>query len=119
MAELFQERKYDTSFKILADKEYLYHCIIGEKLSPVYIDRVLSNYQGGGESEKETHRQTNKTEHKRILQMYFPAWKRGLFSAAYQLTLPGVRRFLANDPRVSKLYFGTVRKLYALLPKRK
>ena len=49
--KILKKRKYDTAFKICADREWLIYEVCKEKITPHFLPIVIANYQGGGVSD--------------------------------------------------------------------
>ncbi len=111
-ADIFAEHPYDLSYKILADREMLWYLVCGKNVTPVYLDRVIANYQGAGESASEKHRARNAADQKRLMDTYMPKWEQRKYAILMALTFQKLRVKLSRDPRYSGAYYAVVRKLY-------
>ena len=112
-ADVFQNHPYDLSYPILADREMLWYLVCGKNVSPVYIDTVIANYQGGGESANEKHIQRNRADQKRLMDTYMPKSEQRKYRLMMALTFQKLRVKLSKSPKYSKYYFGAVRWLYS------
>lgn len=111
-ADVFAEHKYDLSYKILADREMLWYLVCGKNISPVYIDTVIANYQGAGESAKAKHTQRNREDQQRLMDTYMSKWEQRKYRLIMALTFQKLRVRLSKSRKFSGIYFGAVRWLY-------
>lgn len=98
-ADIFAEHPYDLSYRILADRELLWYLVCGKGVSPVYIDRVIANYQGAGESASEKHKARNAADQQRLWISICPNGKRGNTALAVALSFQKARGKLSFDPK--------------------
>ena len=117
-AELFREKRYDTSYPILADKELLTYLVCEKKLQPTYIDEIIVNYQAGGACESEKYREKNAADLKRLTNRYYPLGTRIGYKILFRLTFPGLRARLTENPKFSRVYYRFLKWLYQLTGKR-
>ena len=61
-ADVLKQRPYDLSYRILADREMLWYLVCEKKVEPKYLDTVIADYQGGGESADQKHIQRNRAD---------------------------------------------------------
>lgn len=111
-ASLFQERRYDTSFPILGDKEMMTYLVCEKKLEPTYIDEIIVDYQAGGECESEKYRKKNDLDQERLVKRYFSPGKRILYKTIHSLTLPKLRSRLTENPKFSAVYYRFFQIVY-------
>lgn len=111
-ASLFQDRRYDTSFPILGDKEMMTYLVCEKKLQPTYIDEIIVDYQAGGECESEKYRKKNALDQDRLVKRYFPPRKRILYKTIHALTLPKLRSRLTENPKFSAVYYRFFQFVY-------
>ena len=111
-ADIFAEHPYDLSYKILADREMLWYLVCGKNVTPVYLDRVIANYQGAGESASEKHKARNAADQQRLMDTYMPKWEQRKYAILMALTFQKLRVKLSKDPKYSGTYYAVVRKLY-------
>ena len=111
-ADILKQRKYDLTYPILADREMLWHLVCEKKVSPVYIDTVIADYQGGGESANEKHVQRNRADQQRLLDTYMPKSEQLKYRLLMALTFQKLRVSLSESPKYSKYYFRAVQTLY-------
>lgn len=116
-AKLLKERGYDLSYRILADKEMLMYLVCEKKIRPIYVDAVIADYEGGGESSKKKHAEQNARDTKRMLDRYYPKSEQLRYRAMMALTMPKLRHALAHSPRFGKVYYGITKRLYSLRKK--
>lgn len=118
-ADIFKEKTYDTSYKILGDRELLWYLICKKKLDPTYIDEIIVDYKAGGECENEKYKELNRADQKRLVRQYFPLRKRIQYKIMHEITLPGLRAFFAENPKYSATYFNIVKMVYKLIGKKR
>ena len=111
-ADVLKNRPYDLSYPILADRETLWHLVCEEKAEPKYLDTVIADYQGGGESADQKHIQRNWADQQRLLDTYYPKGEQIKYRLMMALTFQKLRVSLSKSPKFSKYYFKTVQALY-------
>ena len=112
-APLLKARGYDLSYRILADREQFLYLVCERHVQPIYVDAVIADYEGGGESSKPEHIQRNAADKRRMLDTYFPKGEQLRYRWAMALTFPRLRRAIAHSPRLGRLYYGLTGHLYA------
>lgn len=112
-ADIFAEHPYDLSYKILADREMLWYLVCGKNVTPVYLDRVIANYQGAGESASEKHKARNAADQQRLMDTYMPKWEQRKYAILMALTFQKLRVKLSKDPKYSGAYYAAIRRVYA------
>ena len=110
--DVLKQRKYDLSYRILADREMLWYLVCEKKVQPVYLDTVIADYKGGGESAKEAHNQRNREDQQRLLDTYFPKSEQLKYKLLMALTFQKLRVALSRSPKFSKYYYRAVQTLY-------
>lgn len=100
---LFADRAYNTEYKVRADYEHFLYCIYKKNAAAVYMDVVISDYEGGGYSENEANKKISAAEHKQITDMYMGsrAYK---YKLILTLTGAGLRTKLAENPKSAGVY---------------
>ena len=111
-ADILKQRKYDLTYPILADREMLWYLVCEKKVSPIYIDTVIADYQGGGESANEKHIERNRADQQRLLDTYMPKSEQLKYQLLMALTFQKLRVALSESPKYSKYYFRAVQTLY-------
>ena len=111
-ADILKQRPYDLSYPILADRETLWHLVCEEKVEPKYLDTVIADYQGGGESASEKYIQRNRADQQRLLDTYYPKGEQVKYKLLMALTFQKLRVALSKSPKYSKYYFKTIQTLY-------
>lgn len=111
-ADVLKARPYDLSYPILADRETLWHLVCEKKAEPVYLDTVIADYQGGGESASEKYIQRNHADQQRLLDAYYPKSEQVKYKLMMALTFQKLRVALSKSPKYSKFYFKTIQTLY-------
>ena len=111
-ADVLKQRPYDLSYRILADREMLWYLVCEKKVEPKYLDTVIADYQGGGESADQKHIQRNRADQQRLLDTYYPKGEQIKYRLMMALTFQKLRVSLSKSPKFSKYYFKTVQALY-------
>ena len=111
-ADVLKKRPYDLSYPILADRETLWHLVCEETVEPVYLDTVIADYQGGGESASEKYIRRNRADQQRLLDTYYPKSEQLKYKLLMALTFQKLRVALSKSPKYSKYYFRTIQTLY-------
>lgn len=111
-ADILKQRPYDLSYRILADREMLWYLVCEKKVEPKYLDTVIADYQGGGESADQKHIQRNRADQQRLLDTYYPKSEQRKYRLMMALTFQKLRVSLSKSPKFSKYYFKTVQAFY-------
>ena len=111
-ADVLKQRPYDLSYRILADREMLWYLVCEKKVEPKYLDTVIADYQGGGESADQKHIQRNRADQQRLLDTYYPKGEQRKYRLMMALTFQKLRVSLSKSPKFSKYYFKTVQAFY-------
>ena len=111
-ADVLKNRPYDLSYPILADRETLWHLVCEKKVEPKYLDTVIADYQGGGESASEKYKERNRADQQRLLDTYYPKSEQLKYKLMMALTFQKLRVALSKSPKYSKYYFKTIQTLY-------
>ena len=111
-ADVLKQRPYDLSYRMLADREMLWYLIYKKKVKPKYLDTVIADYQGGGESADQKHIQRNRADQRRLLDTYYPKSEQLKYKLMMALTFQKLRVVLSKSPKYSKYYFKTIQTLY-------
>lgn len=111
-ADVLREHPYDCSYRIIADRELMWYLVCERGISPRYLDTVIADYKGGGESAKPEHIRRNREDQKRLEERYFPKAERLKYKLLMVLTMQKLRIAWSKSPKLSKSYFGLVRFVY-------
>lgn len=111
-ADVLKQRPYDLSYRILADREMLWYLVCEKKVEPKYLDTVIADYQGGGESADQKHIQRNRADQQRLLDTYYPKSEQLKYRLMMALTFQKLRVRLSKSPKFSKYYYKTIQTLY-------
>ena len=102
-ADLFQERAFDTAYRIRADYEHFLYCYFEKHTDFVYMDYPVCVYEGGGFSESRKNRKSARKEHSLIVKKYIPFNVRFSQKLRLIITLQPLREKMAKSKA-----FGTV-----------
>lgn len=101
---LFEERGYDTKYRVRADYEHFLYCIYERKAQAVYTEVLVADYEGGGFSETKENRKISAKEHGEITKRYLGREKVLRYKAVLLLSLAPLRTRLAENERYAKFY---------------
>ena len=107
----------DTSYKILADREYLMWIVCSKRISPCYLDFLIVNYQADGACENEKYREQNKKDIQRMNETYLSNFEQTKFKILHCLTLPRLRSLISSSPKLGKIYMKSVDMIYRAMSK--
>lgn len=110
--ELFARRGFKTCYKVRADYEHFLWCVYEGKARTVYMPITVALYEGGGFSETRENERVSKQEHTKIIKQYMSPAKALKYRLILFLTLAGVRKKLAKNPKTAEIYNRMKRALY-------
>ena len=113
-ADVLREHPYDCSFRIIADRELLWYLVCEKGIPPRYLNVVIVDYKGGGESAKPEHIQRNQEDQKRLEQRYFPKSERLKYRLLMAMTFQKLRVAWSRHPKYSRYYYRLVNALYSV-----
>lgn len=111
---LFEERGYDTKYRVRADYEHFLYCIYEKKAQAVYTEVLVADYEGGGFSETKENRRISAKEHAEITKRYLGRQKTLRYRAVMLLTLAPLRTRLAENEKYAGAYNKVKTALYRL-----
>ena len=114
---LFDERSFDTAYRVRADYEHFLWCVLQKKAPAECMQLVVADYEGGGYSESAEGLRLSAIEHKKITEQYFSQAERLCFKAYLVVTLQPLRRVLAQNPRTAAVYDRLKNSIYMLMRK--
>lgn len=109
---LFENKRYNSEYRIRADYDHFLHCVYKSKTNPKYMGFPVASYEGGGYSETKENRKRDKEEHKRITKQYMSSLERGKYRLLLLLSLAPLRKAMAESKIFSGFYEGLKRKIY-------
>lgn len=115
---LFEERGYDTKYRVRADYEHFLYCIYERKAQAIYTEVLVADYEGGGFSETKENRRISAQEHGEITRRYLGREKVLRYRAAMMLSLAPLRTKLAENEKYAGAYNSIKTKIYRLLKRR-
>lgn len=110
--ELFQKKQYDSSLKIRADYDHFLWCFYQAGIRAEYLKFVVSDYEGGGISERSENRLTDQKEHEIVIHRYMSEKEILGYKIRMALTLAPLRRWAAENRLLAGLYQGLKKKIY-------
>lgn len=110
--EYFQNKKYDCSYRVCADKELLLDIVVRSQLQTQYIPTVISRYKGSGFCEAEENKEKIVIETRRLTEQFFSKRQCSVFRIMIALTFPKLRKMIINNPRFVKIYKRTIGLMY-------
>jgi len=108
---LFEKRAYLPQYTVRADYEHFLYCIYEERARAFSMPVTVCMYEGGGYSETKENRKKSAMQHKEITTKYLGK-KAVKYRLIMILTLSGVRRKIAENPRLSKFYNAVKSMVY-------
>ena len=114
---LFEERGYDTKYKVRADYEHFLYCIYDRKAEAVYAENLIARYEGGGFSETAENRRCSAREHDEITRHYLGHEKVLRYKAMMLVTLAPLRTKLAENEKYAESYNKVKTAVYKCLRK--
>jgi hypothetical protein len=102
--KLCREKPFNLTYRIRADYDHFLWCYYQAKAKMVYMDSVVSAYEGGGYSESRENRRRDKEEHREITEQYMSPAELAGYRRAMRMTLAPVRSFLAENRLTSGIY---------------
>ncbi len=111
---LFAEKQYDVSLRIRADYDHFLWCYYQGKAEMIYLDLVVSSYEGGGYSESRENRARDQEEHRIITEKYMSRRELVCFRLAMALTLAPLRSRMAGSKVFSGVYHKIKDRLYRM-----
>ena len=109
---LFQEKKYNTEYRIRADYDHFLWCFYRAGAAMRYMDRIVAAYEGGGYSESKENRARDREEHRMITGKYMGKGELMRYRAVMMLTLVPLRRWMAENSVLSGFYHWIKDMLY-------
>lgn len=110
----FAARGFDTRYQVRADYEHFLWCVIRGGVTPVYLDIIIADYEGGGFSETTRGRALSKAEHRSITEAYFTSAELLRFRAYLVLTLQPLREKIAQNKVTAGLYDAVKNLVYGI-----
>lgn len=109
---LFENKKYETEYRIRADYDHFLWCFYQGNARPQYIGLTVSSYEGGGYSESKDNKKRDKQEHRLITEDYMTSAELFKYRTIMLLTLAPLRTFMAENRIFSGVYQGMKRLVY-------
>ncbi|MBO5292275.1 MAG: glycosyltransferase [Lachnospiraceae bacterium] len=109
---LFEERGYDTKYRVRADYEHFLWSFFVKKAETVFLPVTVASYEGGGFSETAENRKVSAEEHREITRRYMSAGQVFQYRMLLLLTLAPLRTKMAQSRRMSGIYNKLKRLLY-------
>lgn len=110
--ELFARRGFETCYKVRADYEHFLWCVYEGRARTIYMPVTVALYEGGGFSETRENERVSKREHAEIIKRYMSPAKALKYRLILFLTLAGVRKRLAKNPKTAQIYNRMKKALY-------
>lgn len=101
---LFEKKQYDLSYRIRADYDHFLWCYYQAGARMIYMDIIVSAYEGGGYSESPENRARDKLEHKQITADYMTRRELMCYQTVMLLTLAPLRTRIAESRSLSGIY---------------
>lgn len=104
-------RGFDQKYKVRGDYEHFLYTYFETDTKFMYLDMIVSSYEGGGFSESKANKTRDKEEYREIVRLYVPTGVRVKNRAELILTLHTVRKYLATNPKTAKGYQKLISRL--------
>lgn len=117
-ARLFEERGYDTRYRVRADYEHFLYCIYERKAKAVYTEVLVADYEGGGFSETKENRKISAREHAEITKYYLGREKVLRYRTVMMLSLAPLRTKLAENEKYAGAYNRVKTGIYRIMKKK-
>lgn len=111
-ARLCREKPYDVRYRIRADYDHFLWCHYRAGARMIYLDCVVSSYEGGGYSENPENRGRDRREHGVITREYMRVGELWKYRAVMWLTLAPLRSFLAENAVTAGIYHRIKGRMY-------
>lgn len=112
-AELCRRKPYELRYRIRADYDHFLWCFYRGGAKFVRMDFAVASYEGGGYSENAENRKRDRQEHKQITSAYMTWTELLKYRAVMALTLAPLRRFLAENRKLSGVYHRLKEAFYS------
>jgi len=103
-AALMKRRNYNTEYRVRADYDHFLGCFFQEKIRPVFMQIIISSYEGGGYSETKENERLSAREHEKIVRKYMTKGQIRKYKLLLALSLAPVRTKIAESKRLSGIY---------------
>lgn len=110
--DLFENKLFETDYRIRADYDHFLHCFYRQGVNPLYAGVTVASYEGGGYSESAENKKRDKLEHELITKEYMTGAELLKYKAVMTATLAPLRRAAAENKVLSGAYQGIKRALY-------
>lgn len=106
---------FETKYRVRADYEQFLWCFfttaLPEKVSFIYGDMIIADYEGGGYSETRENKKISAGEHREIVKKYMPTKKVWQYRMIMWISLAPLRTWIAENPVTSGCY-NKLKKIY-------
>ncbi len=99
---LIYKNPFDLSYKVRADYEQFLRCFYRDKAETVYMPFIISNYEGGGYSDK--NKKISEQERKEIIKHYLTGAQIRKYDFLRVVTMSKVRTVLASNKYTAGCY---------------
>ena len=107
-----KEKMYDCSYRVCADREILLDIVMRSHQKTQYIPTIVARYKGSGFCETEENQKKIEIENRRLREDFFSIRQRVKYQAMINLTLPKLRKMIANNPKLVKSYKQAIGLIY-------
>lgn len=110
--KVFDNKRYNSNYKITADRELLLYVVVGKKYKTNYIPLTIANYKGSGFCEKEENKSCLRKENLNLKKEYFTRQEIFWYSFLIKLTFPRLRSAIINNKKLKRYYKKIVGLIY-------
>ena len=107
-----KEKMYDCGYRVCADREILLDIVMRSHQKTQYIPTIVARYKGSGFCETEENQKKIEIENRQLREDFFSIRQRVKYQAIIYLTLPKLRKKIANNPKLVKSYKQAIGLIY-------
>lgn len=101
---LMRRRAYKPKYRVRGDYEHFLGSYFEDRVRPVYMQIIITSYEGGGFSETEQNEKRSAREHKAITEKYMSKGQIFRFRLMLLLSLAPLRSRIARNKNLSGIY---------------
>lgn len=110
--ELLMAYPFKTKYKVRADYEQFLWCYFKSGAKMLFMDRLITDYEGGGFSETPENRKRSASEHKEIVKQYMSGGQILKYRFVLWITLAPLRTKIAQNEKTAGIYNWVKKLLY-------
>ncbi len=102
--ELLLAHPFEMKYRVRADYEQFLWCFFKGGAKPLFCDRLIADYEGGGFSETKENRKLSAKEHKEVVKLYMGSGQILKYKAILWITLAPLRSRIAQNEKTAGIY---------------